>query len=59
MRQRLAEANEVFVPGIVLGELYYGARKSARVEENLARIDEFVASNTVLPSDTATAQQYR
>ena len=58
VQQRLAEANEVFVPSIVLGELYYGARKSARVEENLARIDEFVASNTVLPSDAATAQQY-
>lgn len=58
VKQRLAEANEVFVPSIVLGELYYGARKSARVAENLARIDDFVASNTVLPCDTATAQQY-
>jgi predicted nucleic acid-binding protein len=31
VQQRLAEANEVFVPSIVLGELYYGARKSVRV----------------------------
>ena len=58
VQQRLAEASEVFVPSIVLGELYYGARKSTRVTENLARIDEFVASSTVLPCDTATAQQY-
>jgi tRNA(fMet)-specific endonuclease VapC len=58
VQQRLAEANEVFVPSIVLGELYYGAYKSTRVMENLARIDDFVASNTVLPCDTATAQQY-
>ena len=58
VQQRLTEANEVFVPSIVIGELYYGARKSARVMENLARIDEFVASNTVLPCDTETAQQY-
>jgi hypothetical protein len=58
IQQRLAEASEVFVPCIVLGELYYGARKSTRVTENLARIDEFVGSSTVLPCDTVTAQQY-
>ena len=58
VQQRLAEASEVFVPSIVLGELYYGARKSTRVIENLARIDEFVASSTVLLCDRATAQQY-
>ena len=29
---KLAEATAVFVPSIVLGELYYGARKSSRVE---------------------------
>lgn len=58
IQQRLAVAGEVFVPSIVIGELYYGARKSMRVTENLARIDEFVASSTVLPCGTATAQQY-
>ena len=58
VQQRLAEANEVFIPSIVVGELYYGAYKSARVEENLARLDTFVASNTILPCDTATARQY-
>ena len=40
------------------GELYYGAFKSARTENNIARIDEFAADNTVLLCDTATAQQY-
>jgi tRNA(fMet)-specific endonuclease VapC len=48
IQQRSAEASEVFVPSIVLGELCHGARKSTRVTENLARIDEFVASGTVL-----------
>ena len=38
VQQRLVEASEVFVPSIVVGELYYGAYKSARVTENLARI---------------------
>ena len=58
IQQRLAEANEVFVPSIVLGELYYGAHKPARITENLARLDAFVASSTVLACDTGTAQQY-
>jgi tRNA(fMet)-specific endonuclease VapC len=58
VEQRLIQSDEVFVPSIVVGELYYGARKSTRVIENLERIDEFVASSTVLPCDTATAQQY-
>ena len=58
VQQRLTEANEVFVASIVVGELFYGAYKSAREEANLARLDAFVASNTILPCDTATARQY-
>lgn len=37
--QRLAEAEEVFVPAIVVGELYYGARKSTHAEANVAQMD--------------------
>jgi predicted nucleic acid-binding protein len=33
VQQRLAEASEVFIPSMVVGELYYGAYKSARVEK--------------------------
>ena len=28
VQDRLAQSDEVFVPSIVVGELYYGARKS-------------------------------
>ena len=56
--QCLAQANEVFVSIIVLGELYYGACKSIHVEENIARIDEFAANSVVLTCDTETAHQY-
>jgi tRNA(fMet)-specific endonuclease VapC len=48
----------IFTPSIVLGELYYGARKSTRVPENLARIEEFAARSTVLVCDTETARRY-
>jgi len=49
---------EVFVSSTVLGELYYGARKSAHAAANLARIEEFAASVQVLSCDAATAQIY-
>ncbi len=55
---QLAAASEVFVPIIVLGELYYGARKSAWSATNIARIDEFAARSSILLCDLTTAQQY-
>ncbi|MBC7911224.1 MAG: type II toxin-antitoxin system VapC family toxin [Pyrinomonadaceae bacterium] len=58
VRQQLAGAGEVFVPSIALGELYYGAHKSARVASNIARVDEFAANNTVLVCDTETSRLY-
>lgn len=35
---RLETATQVFVPSIALGELYYGAHKSGRPAENVARV---------------------
>jgi tRNA(fMet)-specific endonuclease VapC len=58
IKDNLGEAGEVFVPSIAIGELCYGARKSARASENLARIDEFAANNVVLGCDTETARRY-
>lgn len=55
---RLEEIEEVFIPSIVIGELYYGAHKSSRVKDNLARIDEFAARNVVLNCDSETARYY-
>ncbi|HJQ67457.1 MAG TPA: PIN domain-containing protein [Blastocatellia bacterium] len=51
----LANATEVFISSIVLGELYYGAYKSSRVQENVAKINEFAANNSILVCDTRTA----
>lgn len=58
VKARLGEAEEVFVPSIVLGELYYGARKSRKVAQNMARIDDFAARNVVLGCDRETARRY-
>jgi tRNA(fMet)-specific endonuclease VapC len=57
-RQHLTDDAEVFIPVIVLGELYYGAHKSARAAENTARINEFAATAAIVLCDTVTAQCY-
>jgi tRNA(fMet)-specific endonuclease VapC len=58
VKNRFAQADEVFIPSIAVGELCYGARKSGRSKENLERIDEFVANSTVLECDAQTARYY-
>jgi tRNA(fMet)-specific endonuclease VapC len=58
VRENLAVAEEVFLPAIAVGELYYGARKSGRPRENLDRIDEFAAASVVLACDIETARRY-
>ena len=58
VKNNLAQAKEVFIPSIAIGELCYGARKSRRTQENLARIDELAANSTVLGCNAETARQY-
>jgi tRNA(fMet)-specific endonuclease VapC len=58
MIDRLQSAEEVFVPSIALGELYYGARRSHRVDENIARIGAFTSASSVLDCDHVTARVY-
>src|SRR5580698_8791367 len=42
-------AEQLCISSITLGELYYGAEKSARRVENLTAIEHFVARLDVLP----------
>jgi tRNA(fMet)-specific endonuclease VapC len=53
-----SNADEVFLSCVVLGELYYGARKSARTTENLARIDAFATNSVILNCDMDTSREY-
>jgi tRNA(fMet)-specific endonuclease VapC len=57
-RARFAGAGPSFLPSVVLGELVFGAHKSTRVKENLARIDAFVRDVPVIPSDADVARRY-
>lgn len=54
----LASVSAAYVPAIVLGELYFGALKSARAEANVTRILEFAAASEVLVCDGSTAENY-
>ena len=36
LRDHVAQSSRILVAAVVPGELYYGARKSTRVEENMA-----------------------
>ncbi len=54
----LAEARQVFIPAPVIGELFYGARKSGRSEQNTARVNLFVQANVILNCDSVTAHWY-
>ena len=54
----LGQSNDIFLPTIVLGELYYGARKSTHIDANISRIDELAASSALLGCDIDTSRHY-
>jgi tRNA(fMet)-specific endonuclease VapC len=58
VNNHLANAEEVFIPSVAIGELFYGARKSGRSLGNLERIEEFIARNTVIACDVEISRQY-
>jgi len=57
-RLRRLTPDEVAVCSVVRAELYYGVRKSQRVEHNLAGLRRFLAPLRSLPFDDRAAQDY-
>ena len=53
-----ALAEQLCLSSITLGELHYGAEKSARRVENLAAMEQFVARLEVLPFGDKAAAHY-
>jgi tRNA(fMet)-specific endonuclease VapC len=59
LRQKFnALAEQLCISSITLGELHYGAEKSARRIENLTAIEHFVARLEVLSFDPKAAAHY-
>ncbi|MEM7533083.1 MAG: type II toxin-antitoxin system VapC family toxin [Chloroflexota bacterium] len=56
--EQVQRSTTIHVSSIVLGELYYGAEKSAKVAENIARIDQFVDDVVVVGCDRQTSLMY-
>lgn len=44
------------VPTIVLGELFFGARKSSRFDENAANVEHFAASSQLIVVDIGVSR---
>jgi len=56
VKQRLEKAAEVFLPSIAAGELFFGAYKSTRIEQNLALLEEFIAHCPILNCDVGSSR---
>jgi tRNA(fMet)-specific endonuclease VapC len=54
----LGGEDDWYLSAVALGELYYGAFRSGRIQENLAVIDALAQEVTVLPVDESTARLF-
>jgi len=58
VQRHIAEAEEIFIPATVIGELFFGAFNSTQQEKNISRIEEFAHFNAVLSCGLATGKEY-
>jgi tRNA(fMet)-specific endonuclease VapC len=58
LRDHAPPDEELALTAINVGELVHGARKSTRPEENLTRLDIFLAALVVLPYDEGSARRF-
>ncbi len=54
----LDRAPEVFIPAVVIGELFFGAAKSARPGENTDKVERFAANRYIVSCDLDVAREY-
>jgi len=54
----LDRAPEVFIPAVALGELFFGAAKSGRPDENTAKVERFAAGRAIVSCDLDVAREY-
>lgn len=56
--EKIEKLEEVYVPVTVVGELYFGAFKSQKVQKNLESISTLLHTSTVLEDNVETAKVY-
>jgi len=58
LANKIDEAEDVYIPVVVLGELYYGAQYSTQIHTNISNIEKLVARYDVLNTNSETAALY-
>src|SRR5437016_6029737 len=58
IQQHIARVTTLYISTIAIGELYYGAENSNKVEENLNEVIALANTMTILPVDSTTAKIY-
>jgi tRNA(fMet)-specific endonuclease VapC len=56
--EKIEKLEEVYIPVTVVGELYFGAFKSQKIEKNLESISSLLDNSTVLEDNVETAKVY-
>ncbi len=56
--KEIATVDEIYLPAIVAGELFYGAFNSGKQEQNRIKIVEFLQKVTILKCDLETGNWY-
>lgn len=58
--EALERADSILIPAIVYGELYYGFKYGARLQENIRRLEKFIRDFGVriIPVDTGVARKF-
>ncbi len=58
LANHLTATDDIAVTAVTVGELVHGARKSARPDQNMARLDLLLAAFIVLPFDEDAAYRF-
>lgn len=56
--EKIGRSDAIYLPAIVVGELYYGAYNSGKKDKNISRIDLFKTQVSGIPCDDSTAKIY-
>ena len=52
------QADDIYIPAIVAGELFYGAQNSTRKQENIGIFSDFLSQYEIIDVDMPVAQVY-
>ena len=56
--ERVRKCEDISIPVTAIGELYYGAFNSSRINKNVQRIEQLISTTLILECDSGTARNY-